>query len=45
MGDEILDLLKGLNDQGSTIIMVTHDPRQAEKTHRTIRLFDGRQVH
>ena len=24
--------------------MVTHDPRQAEQTERTVRLFDGRQV-
>jgi predicted ABC-type transport system involved in lysophospholipase L1 biosynthesis ATPase subunit len=24
--------------------MVTHDPRLAERTHRTVRLFDGRQV-
>jgi hypothetical protein len=24
---------------------VTHDPRQAEKTHRIVRLFDGRQVN
>jgi predicted ABC-type transport system involved in lysophospholipase L1 biosynthesis ATPase subunit len=25
-------------------VMVTHDPRQAEKTQRIVRLFDGRQV-
>jgi predicted ABC-type transport system involved in lysophospholipase L1 biosynthesis ATPase subunit len=25
--------------------MVTHDPRLAERTGRTVRLFDGRQVH
>jgi len=24
--------------------MVTHDPRLAERTHRVVRLFDGRQV-
>lgn len=46
MGDEIMDLLKVLNEQaGTTIIMVTHDPRQAEKTERIHRLFDGRQVN
>ncbi|MGE0128089.1 MAG: ABC transporter ATP-binding protein [Blastocatellales bacterium] len=45
MGDEIMDVLKGLNEQeGATIVMVTHDPRQSEKTERIVRLFDGRQV-
>ena len=29
---------------GTTFVMVTHDPRQAEKTQRIVRLFDGRQV-
>ncbi|MGE0103651.1 MAG: ABC transporter ATP-binding protein [Blastocatellales bacterium] len=46
MGDEIIDLLRGLNELSqTTIIMVTHDPRQAEKTERIHRLFDGRQVN
>ncbi|MFI5182980.1 MAG: ABC transporter ATP-binding protein [Vicinamibacteria bacterium] len=46
MGDEIMEILKGLNtDEKTTIVMVTHDPRQAEKTHRTVRMFDGRQVN
>jgi putative ABC transport system ATP-binding protein len=45
-GDEIMDVLKGLNaDGGTTIVMVTHDQRQAEKTERIVRLFDGRQVN
>jgi putative ABC transport system ATP-binding protein len=45
MGDEIMDILEGLNkNEGTTVIMVTHDPRLAERTHRTVRLFDGRQV-
>jgi putative ABC transport system ATP-binding protein len=44
MGDEIMAVLHGLNQAGATIVMVTHDPRLAEATHRTIRLFDGRQV-
>jgi len=45
MGDEIMDVLKGLNeDEKTTVVMVTHDPRQAEKTERVVRLFDGRQV-
>ena len=44
MGDEIMDILEGLNKDGATVVMVTHDPRLAERTHRTVRLFDGRQV-
>jgi putative ABC transport system ATP-binding protein len=45
MGDEIMGLLEGLNqDERTTVVMVTHDPRLAERTHRTVRLFDGRQV-
>jgi putative ABC transport system ATP-binding protein len=44
MGDEIMALLQGLNAEGATVVMVTHDPRLAERAHRTVRLFDGRQV-
>jgi putative ABC transport system ATP-binding protein len=44
MGDEIMAVLHELNRQGTTVVMVTHDPRLADTTHRTIRLFDGRQV-
>jgi putative ABC transport system ATP-binding protein len=45
MGDEIMDILEDLNrSEGATIVMVTHDPRMADKTHRVVRLFDGRQV-
>lgn len=45
-GDEIMEILKKLNsDGGATIVMVTHDQRQAEKTERIVRLFDGRQVN
>ena len=45
MGDEIMGILEGLNqNERTTIVMVTHDPRMAEKTHRIVRLFDGRQV-
>jgi putative ABC transport system ATP-binding protein len=45
MGDEIMSILEDLNqNEGTTIVMVTHDPRMADKTHRVVRLFDGRQV-
>ena len=45
MGAEIMDLLLGLNrDQGTTLVMVTHDEREAQKTQRLIRFFDGMQV-
>jgi putative ABC transport system ATP-binding protein len=45
MGDEIMEILKSLNrEEKTTVVMVTHDNRQAEKTLRTVRLFDGRQV-
>ncbi len=44
MGEEIMGILQGLNAEGSTVIMVTHDPGLAERTQRTLRLFDGRQV-
>jgi putative ABC transport system ATP-binding protein len=45
MGDEIMHILHGLQkDSGTTIVMVTHDPRLADQTQRIVRLFDGRQV-
>lgn len=41
-GDEILDLLQALNrDHGKTIIMVTHDPRAAERSSRILHLEKG----
>lgn len=44
MGNEILSILQNLNNDGTTIVMVTHDDAMAKKTHRLIRLFDGAQV-
>ncbi|KPJ81887.1 MAG: ABC transporter ATP-binding protein [Gammaproteobacteria bacterium SG8_30] len=41
-GDEILDLLQALNEQGKTIVMVTHDPHAAERARRTLHLEKGR---
>ena len=45
MGEEIMGLMHELNrEQGTTVVMVTHDQRLAERTGRIVRLFDGRQV-
>ncbi len=41
-GAQIMDILKGLNEQGRTIVMVTHDPNIARSAHRTINIIDGR---
>ncbi len=43
-GEAVIDLMKELHEAGSTICMVTHDPRYARHAQRTIRLFDGRVV-
>jgi putative ABC transport system ATP-binding protein len=44
-GDEVLDLLQALNEQqGKTIIMVTHDPRAAERARRVLHLEKGQLV-
>jgi putative ABC transport system ATP-binding protein len=45
MGEEIMNILLRLNQQeGTTIVMVTHDELMAKKTERLIRFFDGSQV-
>ena len=44
MGNEILNILQSLNEDGATIVMVTHDDAMAKRTHRLVRLFDGTQV-
>lgn len=43
-GDEVMNLLRGLNDEGTTIVMVTHSPSYAEYAHRIVHLFDGQIV-
>ena len=40
-GEEVMNLLQKLNDEGTTLIMVTHSPADAEKANRIIHLFDG----
>jgi len=43
-GDEVMSILTGLNEAGTTIIMVTHSPTYAEYGNRIIHLFDGHVV-
>jgi putative ABC transport system ATP-binding protein len=43
-GGQVMALLAELHSQGSTIVMVTHDPRYAEYADRSIHLFDGRVI-
>jgi putative ABC transport system ATP-binding protein len=46
MGKEIMNIMLRLNqEEGTTIVMVTHDEQMANKTQRIIRFFDGRQVN
>ena len=40
-GEEVMNLLSELNKEGTTIVMVTHSPTDAEKAHRIVQLFDG----
>jgi len=44
MGAGILDLLTELNEDGQTVVLVTHDPAVACRAHRSVRLEDGRIV-
>jgi putative ABC transport system ATP-binding protein len=41
-GEEVLNLLNQLNDDGTTIVMVTHDQGHAEHASRVINMLDGR---
>ena len=43
-GQAVMDLLSELHQQGTTVCMVTHDPRYADFADRTVHLFDGRVV-
>ena len=45
MGSEVMELLHTLNkEDGTTIVMVTHNEAQARETNRIIRFFDGRVI-
>ena len=43
-GNEVMELLTDLNNQGTTIIMVTHSEHDAKFSHRIIRMLDGHKV-
>jgi putative ABC transport system ATP-binding protein len=43
-GQEVMEMLQGLNDEGTTIVMVTHSSAHADYARRTINLFDGHVV-
>lgn len=43
-GEEVMKVLSQLNEEGTTIIMVTHSPYDANYAHRIINLFDGKVV-
>jgi putative ABC transport system ATP-binding protein len=41
MARQVLDLLEGINESGTTIVMVTHDPELARRAHRSVHVLDG----
>jgi putative ABC transport system ATP-binding protein len=43
-GKEVMNLLTELNQEGTTIVMVTHSLRDSKYAHRVVNLFDGRIV-
>ncbi|WP_242098620.1 ABC transporter ATP-binding protein [Sphingomonas sp. CROZ-RG-20F-R02-07] len=43
-GEQVMNILAGLNDEGATIIMVTHSPSHADMAKRRIDMLDGRIV-
>jgi putative ABC transport system ATP-binding protein len=43
-GNEVMELLTDLNEQGTTIIMVTHSEHDAKFSHRIVRMLDGQTV-
>lgn len=43
-GQEVMEMLQGLNEEGTTIVMVTHSPIHAKFARRTINILDGHVV-
>ena len=44
-GEDVMNLLADLNQQGTSIIIVTHSERDADYSQRIVRLFDGKIIH
>lgn len=40
-GAEVLDIFKSLNDEGRTVILITHDPSVGAKAKRIVKILDG----
>ena len=40
-GEQIMELFDSLNEEGVTIVMITHDPKIAAKAKRIVRIIDG----
>ena len=43
-GQEVMEMLRSLNEDGTTIVMVTHSASHADYAHRVVNLFDGHVV-
>jgi len=43
-GEQVMDILKTLNGEGTTIVMVTHSPAHADMAKRVVNMLDGRIV-
>lgn len=43
-GNDVMQLLTDLNEQGTTVIMVTHSEHDAKYSHRIVRMLDGQTV-
>ncbi|WP_304518351.1 ABC transporter ATP-binding protein [Cohnella sp. REN36] len=39
---DVIELLKALNEEGNTIVLITHDPKVADQAKRVVRIQDGR---
>jgi putative ABC transport system ATP-binding protein len=44
MARAVMDLLEELHREGTTLVMVTHDPQQAERAQRNVHIVDGQVV-
>jgi putative ABC transport system ATP-binding protein len=40
-GQEVIEIIEGLHEEGTTLILVTHDPALGKRAHRRLRLVDG----